>query len=104
MKGLLNSKLLVVLLALCMVFGMFTIGMAQSSEVTSIKLAQMYGEFDFSSDELITVIVEIEEPSIVEAKHNGRKQSKERIYAANDKITAELKATIKEVKVNREYD
>lgn len=80
-------------------FGDFgTIGKAeQPSE------PDFYLEIEGVSSDIVTVIVELENESILEAKHNGRNQSKEALEAERHAIISEIEK-VANVTVNREYD
>ncbi|WP_404330982.1 S8 family serine peptidase [Mesobacillus maritimus] len=68
------------------------------------KVAELVGNFDFSSSAKTTVIVEMTEPSIVEAKQKGQKQSKANLSKARKQVKSDVTKAVKEAKVNREYD
>jgi minor extracellular serine protease Vpr len=68
------------------------------------KVADLVGNFDFSSSARTTVIVEMTEPSIVEAKQKGQKQSKANHSKARKQVKSDVTKAVKEAKVNREYD
>ncbi len=62
-----------------------------------------YLEAEGVSSESITVIVELEEESILEAKHNGKRQTKEALEAERNAVISAIEE-VAEVTVNREYD
>lgn len=64
------------------------------------NLAELHAEIDASSDEDISVIVELDEDSIAEAKHKGKYQTKKKLKDAREDVIKKLKKG----KVNREYD
>ncbi|SEM97070.1 minor extracellular serine protease Vpr [Mesobacillus persicus] len=68
------------------------------------KLAELVGDFDFSSSAKKTVIVELTEPSIVEAKQKGQKQSKANLSKARNQVKSQVAKAVKNAKINREYD
>ena len=68
------------------------------------KLAELVGDFDFSSSAKKTVIVELTEPSIVEAKQKGQKQSKSNLSKARNQVKSQVIKAVKNAKINREYD
>lgn len=68
------------------------------------KLAKLVGEFNFSSSKSTSVIVELAEPSLVEAKHKGKSQTKAKLSKARDQVKSDVSKAVKSVKVNREYD
>lgn len=67
-----------------------------------VKLAPIYGQYDFSSQETVTVIVELDTVSMLEAKHTGRNQSVGNIKAEQNRIIREL-GKLTSVQLNREY-
>ena len=91
---------LTVFVSLALVFATVGVGYA-ASPAKPVELAQIYGEFDFSSEELVTAIVELKAVSIVEAKHTGKSQSKANLKIARDQIINELP---EQATVVREYD
>jgi len=68
------------------------------------KVAELVGDFDFSSSAKTKVIVELTEPSIVEAKHKGQKQTKQNLSKARNQVKSDVSKVVKNAKVNREYD
>jgi len=94
-------KSLVFFVVLVLVFSVVGIGAAARPE-EPLKLATLYGKFDFSSEEEVTVIVELEAVSIVEGKHTGINQSAGKLKAEMDKIVKAISA-VTEVEVNRSY-
>jgi minor extracellular serine protease Vpr len=73
------------------------------SKATS-ELANLVGNFNFSSSKSTGVIVELEEPSIVEAKHTGKKQTKANLSKKRNQVKADVSKAVKSSKVSREYD
>ncbi|KAB2336348.1 S8 family serine peptidase [Cytobacillus depressus] len=67
-------------------------------------LAQLVGEFNLSSSNRTSVIVELTEPSLVEAKHKGKSQSKANLAKTRNQVKSEVSKAAKSLKVNREYD
>ncbi|MET1123547.1 protease inhibitor I9 family protein, partial [Priestia megaterium] len=51
-----------------------------------------------------TVIVELKEKSLAEAKADGEKQTKASLKTARSKAKSKALKTLKKAKVNREYD
>lgn len=74
-----------------------------SKIVTSDIKTQIYGEYDFNSNEITSVIVELQEESLVEAKHKGENQTKENLKFIRNSIIDEVEFKVN-AKVNREYD
>ncbi|MED4081397.1 S8 family serine peptidase [Halalkalibacterium halodurans] len=70
----------------------------------SPSLAPMVGEIDTSSSALETVIVEIEDPSIIEAKHQGQKQSKNELKQARQSVIEQIQDLVPSSTVTHEYD
>lgn len=97
------SKTLVLVLTLSLLFGLATIGSASTRYQAKEQIAEIFGEYDFQSEELVTVIVELKEPSVVEARHSGRKQSKERVKNFGRSVIAQLESKVNGVLVNREF-
>lgn len=70
----------------------------------AIQLAELYGKFNFSSNNRTHVIVELDEPSLVEAKHKGKNQSKEKLSSIRSQVKTEVSKAIQNSTINREYD
>jgi minor extracellular serine protease Vpr len=68
------------------------------------ELANLVGNFNFSSTKNTSVIVELEEPSIVEAKHTGKKQTKGNLSKIRNQVKSDVSKAVKSSKVSREYD
>ncbi|MEH7247588.1 S8 family serine peptidase [Neobacillus niacini] len=81
---------------------------ASAANITESKsapdLANLVGNFNFSSTKTTSVIVELNEPSIVEAKHKGKNQTKASLSKKRNQVKADVSAVVKSAKVNREYD
>lgn len=90
-----------VLLAFVMIFSLVGTGYAARPE-GPIQLAPIYGRYDFTSQEIVTVIVELDEVSLLEAKHTGRNQSVGNLKAEQNRIIQSLRK-FANVKLNREY-
>lgn len=104
-KRILRTSLLLFIFVLA--FSSFSMGaFAKSSTatVTPQKLAELYGNIDLSSSQSTTVIVELTEESIVEAKHKGKSQTKADLKKARDKVKDAVKQAAKSSDINREYD
>ena len=76
---------------------------ATTNTTTLTTEPQVFLDIDSSSSELITVIVELEEQSIVEAKQLGKKQTHEKIAAKRNSIIAEMQK-VATVNVGNKYD
>ncbi len=93
------------LLVLVLVFSTFSAnGASANTSKENLELATLQGDFDLSSSKAVKVIVELHEQSIVEAKHSGKKQSKQNLKSARDKVKKEVAARTSKSKVEREYD
>lgn len=101
------KKSMVMLLTMAMILSTFSLGAyanPEVQEIVTLQLAKLYGEYDLSSSISTTVIVELEEPSIVQAKHMGKSQNKENLASERGKVINAISNQISNVKVNREYD
>lgn len=74
------------------------------SIITELDLSKIYGEYDFTSADYTTVIIEIEEKSIVEAKHMGKVQTQAYLKNARKFVTNEIFEVVPKARVLREYD
>lgn len=93
------------LLVLVLVFSTFaTNGVSANTGKENLELATLQGDFDLSSSKAVKVIVELQEESIVESKHKGKKQSKQNLKSARDKVKKEVADRTSKSKVEREYD
>ncbi|WP_425329168.1 S8 family serine peptidase [Sutcliffiella horikoshii] len=93
------------LLVLVLVFSTFaTNGVSANTGNENLELATLQGDFDLSSSKAVKVMVELQEESIVEAKHKGKKQSKQNLKSARDKVKKEVADRTSKSKVEREYD
>jgi minor extracellular serine protease Vpr len=75
-----------------------------ANNVTTSHLAELFGDYNLSSSQMTSVIVELKEQSIVEAKHKGKNQTKANLTKARNQVKADLNKAVKAAKVNREYD
>lgn len=96
-----SSRILPIIMALVLVMSLTGSGDAAKPS-GPIQLATIYGEFDFSSDQPVTVIVELDSVSMLEAKHTGRSQSLGNLRAEQNRIVRELRKSA-DVQVNRDY-
>ncbi|WP_010196950.1 S8 family serine peptidase [Bacillus sp. m3-13] len=93
------------LLVLVLVFSTFaTNGVSANTGNENLELATLQGDFDLSSSKAVKVMVELQEESIVESKHKGKKQSKQNLKSARDKVKKEVADRTSKSKVEREYD
>ncbi|RXI96490.1 peptidase S8 [Anaerobacillus alkaliphilus] len=98
-----NSKLFFMyLLIFSLVFSSFA-GLGGAVSIEESSQPNVYLDVDPTSADLITVIVELEEESILEAKHNGNFQSAELLEAERQVIIAEI-SKVANVTVGQEYD
>lgn len=96
------------LLAFAVVVGLLTFSNASAhaeSKIASLDLSQkLVGKFDLTSSERTTVIVELEEKSIVEAKHLGVNQSKQKLDNARQVVADTVTQWVPDAEVKQEYD
>lgn len=107
--GPLRNKLVTALMivsAILLVFSSFSAGaQVNQGKVAKVEeLATLYGEYDLSSSKPTTVIVELEEESIVEAKHKGKAQTKKNLNNVRNQVKNEVGKRVSTSKVEREYD
>ncbi|WP_195257856.1 S8 family peptidase [Bacillus paralicheniformis] len=69
-----------------------------------LEKAEIYGDIDVTSDKQTTVIVELKEKSLAEAKADGEKQTKASLKTARSKAKNSALKTLKKAKIKREYD
>ncbi|WP_096440687.1 S8 family serine peptidase [Alteribacter populi] len=69
-----------------------------------LELAELFGNYDLSSSNDTTVIVELDEPSIVEAKHRGKGQTKGNLKRIRDNVKSDVHNAAPNSSVDREYD
>ncbi|MBB6454578.1 minor extracellular serine protease Vpr [Salirhabdus euzebyi] len=104
------SKILFSLLAFVLIFSIFGFtvaangGKKSKTQFSEIPLAEILGDIELSSDRPTSVIVELEEESIVEAKHKGTSQTKANLKSERGKVIKALEKAVKNADVNREYD
>ncbi len=94
-------KSLAVFVVLALVFSVAGIG-AAARPAEPFQFAELYGKYDFTSEEIVTIIVELDAVSMIEAKHTGVSQSLGKLKAERDRIIAAL-SSITDVQVNRDY-
>ena len=80
--------------------------LAGGGKITSDRLptAEIFGDIDVASTARTTVIVEIHEESLVEAKHKGKNQTKANLASKRGEVISSLENQVNDVEVNREYD
>nr|WP_275980234.1 S8 family serine peptidase [Halalkalibacter alkaliphilus] len=93
-------------LAIVLLLSTFSMGAFANSErkLTELQTGELFGDIDLASPAPTTVIVELEEESIVEAKHKGKSQSKAKLASERGKVVDAVKDKVNNAKVNREYD
>ncbi|MFT4416376.1 S8 family serine peptidase [Fredinandcohnia humi] len=98
-------KLSIILAVFLLAFSSFGMGaFAQGSSSTPQQLAKLYGNIDVKSSKSTTVIVELTEESIVEAKQKGKSQSITNLARERERVQAAVKKAAKSSEVGREYD
>ncbi|MBY6037459.1 S8 family serine peptidase [Fictibacillus nanhaiensis] len=90
-------------LACTFLFSAFSGASAAPNEQTP-ELAPLYGKYNLSSSHATKVIVEIKEPSVLEAKKKGQKQTKTNLKTKRDAVIKEIAARTNKYEVNNEYD
>ncbi|MFV8829488.1 S8 family peptidase [Alkalihalobacterium sp. APHAB7] len=102
------SKSVLWLLTLALILSSFSMSaLANTSskqQAKELKIAEIFGDIEMASKAPTTVIVELKEESIVEAKHKGKKQTKQKLATERGKVISELKNKVSNAEVNREYD
>lgn len=63
-----------------------------------LEKAEIYGDIDVTSDKQTTVIVELKEKSLAEAKADGEKQTKASLKTARSKAKSKALKTLKKRK------
>jgi minor extracellular serine protease Vpr len=101
-----SAVILIIFLFIFSTFGMGASanGSLGSNSVTPKKLADLHGKIDVKSSKPTTVIIELTEESIVEAKHIGKAQSKAKLKTAREQVKKAVKQATSSSKINREYD
>lgn len=74
-----------------------------SFDISGLIDSNIRGDFDFNSKRPVTVIVEIDEPSVLDALSKGKAYDKSNLDKVRKNIIAEAKAKVKDSKVKREY-
>ncbi|TMW71902.1 peptidase S8 [Alteribacter natronophilus] len=77
---------------------------ASSNSERELELAELFGSYELSSDEEVTVIVEMDEPSLVEAKQTGKSQTRGNLERVRNNVKADVHNAAPDSEVNREYD
>ena len=84
--------------------GMSGLAAGVNTNQSNDNVASLYLEVDETSSEKVTVIVELNEESIVEAKHKGKSQSKQNLKAERNRVISDLEKVTRSIQINREYD
>ncbi|WP_272495807.1 S8 family peptidase [Bacillus pinisoli] len=96
---------LLVSLVFLLSFSSFSLGAFANTNTSSPpELAELFGDINVSSSKLTTVIVELEEESLIEAKYKGKAQTKASLEKERKNVKAAVEKVAKSSKVNREYD
>lgn len=93
-------------MAIALVLSTFSMGAfaGGNQQARELPTAELFGEIELSSSRPTTVIVELHEESIVEAKHKGKRQTKANLNAERGKVISVLQSKVSNAEVNREYD
>ena len=91
------------LLTLTIVFSSIFIYCSQA-QAANLKLAELYGNFDLESSELTSIIIELEDKSIVEAKHTGSFQNEKLLEVKRNYIIDEVTEYGECFTIIQEYD
>lgn len=73
-------------------------------EQTEPSEPTLHLDADLLSDEVVTVIVELQEEAVRQARQNGRPQSERALSRERDRVVKELESLGTEITVNHEYD
>lgn len=90
-------------LVLPLSFGPF-VGQASANEAEDAEAPKAHLDVDSFSSDKITVIVELEEQSVLQAKHQGENQSQDKLQQVRDDILEKLDASVVDYELNQEYD
>ena len=102
-KILFKSALFVLSLLLCFTLVNIRVN-TYANSIIDFNIDKIVGDFDFKSTDFTSVIVEIEEKSIVESKHSGIVQNKKGLFTIRNIIKQEIYDVIDEAVVGLEYD
>ncbi len=92
-------------LACTFVFSAFSgVSAAPSSTDSQPELATLYGKYNLNSSHVTKVMVELKEPSVLEAKKKGQKQTKANLKSKREAVVKEISTRSKTYKVKNEYD
>ncbi|ERN51492.1 S8 family serine peptidase [Alkalihalophilus marmarensis] len=93
-----------VIYTLVLALALTSFGTASLANQTNTPLAEIMGEIDTKSSAPTTVIVELEEESIVEAKHKGKNQTKQNLKAKRDQVKNNVLKETASSKIGQEYE
>ncbi|KIL50721.1 hypothetical protein KP77_13410 [Jeotgalibacillus alimentarius] len=100
-----SAKSLISTLVLLLLLSAFGMGAgANTAPKDADSLAQLKGDFNFQSGKETTVIIELEEPSIAEAKSRGVSQSKGNLKNKRGEVKSSVMSKIEGAEVHKEYD
>lgn len=95
----------IITLVFLVAFSSFGAGVSANADFSDPdRLADLVGDFNFSSAAVTSVIVELTEPSIAESKHKGKSQTKANLAKVRNQVKANVNKSVKTSKVKREYD
>ncbi|MDQ0350380.1 minor extracellular serine protease Vpr [Alkalibacillus filiformis] len=100
------SKPILILLTIMLVFGTmaFPNGDLQANSGDLQRLGTIHGEFDHDSEEPVTVIVELTERSVLQAKHNNEQQDRGDLAAVRQQVMDDVSEAAPSSEFAREYD
>nr|WP_281170462.1 S8 family serine peptidase [Alteribacter aurantiacus] len=78
--------------------------MGSANSDRELETGELFGSYDLSSSDEVTVIVELDEPSIVEAKSKGKSQTKGNLQRVREDVIDDVHSAAPNSDVNREYD
>ncbi|ATU28559.1 S8 family peptidase [Bacillus velezensis] len=77
---------------------------ASKPQTPDLEKAEVFGDIDMTTGKQTTVIVELKEKSLAEAKELGKAQTKSKLKSERSKVKKKALKTIKHGKINREYE
>lgn len=98
------KKSLILLLGIVFILSSFGMGVGAKQPAKELDSTQLYGTYNFNSSALTTVIVELNEPSIVEAKHKGKKQSVQNLAQTRSNVIQAIQTKGVKAEIVREYE
>lgn len=105
MRKKLNFLVIYSLILVLTVSSFASFGSTVQASQAGPNLATLHLDVDHASKEKVTVIVELDEESIVEAKHKGKKQTKQNLKVEREAVIAAVeKKAGSAIEVNQEYD